>query len=138
MAVEEFIQSVKDALPSLHRKERGQRRTHQLFGGTPDGIEPNVNLQSAVTVSHNKTKDIIAKCDVALSIFTQLTDAISAIQATEFPDPAPTPISEQDWEAAQLVLGEVGSAYEEISEIPVAVSLNSTVLPLRPKEEHLP
>lgn len=134
--VEGFIQAVRDALPFLHKLERGQRRAHQLFGGTDNGIEPNVNLQSAVTVSHNKTTDIIAKCNTVVAIFDQLMDAIAAVQATEFPDPNPIPISEQDWEAAQIVLGEVNAAYGEISQIPAAVNLGLQVLSPEPKTQH--
>lgn len=136
MTVEEFIDSIRDALPFLHKLDRGQRRAFHLFGGPGDGIGPNVNLQSAVTVSHNKTVDIIGKCDTVLEKFGELSEAISAVHATEFPDPGPTPISEQNWEDAQTILGEIGAAYGEIVEVPLATSLNLTVLPLKPKEEH--
>lgn len=134
--VEEFIDSVRDALPFLHKLERGQRRAHHIFGGPGGDIEPNVNLQSAVTASHNKTTDIIGKCDKAMDIFNQLTEAIAAVQATEFPDPQPVPVSEQDWEAGQLILGEVNAAYGEIDKVPSAVSLGLAVGPLREKTEH--
>ena len=134
--VEEFVQSVKDSLPFLRKLERGQRRAYAIFGGVGGDLPAEPDLQSAVTVSHNKTTDIISKCDKVIEVFNQLKEAISAVQATEFPDPNPVIVAEEDFDKAQDILDEVGTAYKEIAEPVSATSLGLAVGPLQLKTEH--